>query len=85
MATTSLHPELLAVLRRVGLGQIIGTLAHRVALPREQGVPCQGLLVGVLHDEVQRRDSSAASRRADDAELDPDMTLERFDGSAKIS
>lgn len=34
---------------------------------------------------MQRRDSSAASRRADEAELDPDMTLERFDASAKIS
>lgn len=85
MATTSLHPELLAVLRRLRLGQIIGTLADRIALAEKQGMPFQDLLLGVLHDEVQRRDSSAASRRADDAELDPDMTLERFDGSAKIS
>jgi DNA replication protein DnaC len=39
----------------------------------------------VLNDEVLRRDSTAAARRAQDAQLDPEMRLERWDKAAKVT
>jgi DNA replication protein DnaC len=42
-------------------------------------------LLLILSDEVSRRDGSAVQRRAHDANLDADMSLERFDKTAKIT
>lgn len=39
----------------------------------------------MLSDEIARRDSTAVSRRVEEDRLEPDMTLERFDKTAKIS
>ena len=85
MSSTLLSPDLVNALRRLRLGQIVATLPDRIALAEKQGTPFQDLLLSVLTDEVQRRNSSAAERRAEEAGLDPDMTFERFDASAKIS
>jgi DNA replication protein DnaC len=39
----------------------------------------------LLVDEISRRDSTASIRRADEAGLDPDTVLERWDKSAKVT
>jgi DNA replication protein DnaC len=85
MVTTPLDPDLAAALRRLRLGRLVPTLAERIALAEKQGTPFMDLLLMILTDEIARRDSSAAERRAEEAGLDPDMVLERFDAGAKIT
>ena len=81
----SIGPELVEALRRLRLSQIASTLPERLTLAEKQSMPFQELLLLVLADEIARRDSSATERRAREARLDPEMTLERFDKSAKIT
>jgi DNA replication protein DnaC len=78
-------PELRSVLKQLRLGQIIDALPERMVLAEKQGMSFEDLLLMVLGDEVSRREGSAASRRARDAGLDPDMVLERWDKAAAIS
>lgn len=40
---------------------------------------------GCLADEVARRESTSASRRAETAGLDPTMTIERWDDTAQVT
>lgn len=77
--------ELRAVLKHLRLGQILDALPERILLAEKQGMSFEDLLLMVLGDEVSRRESSAAARRARDAGLDPDMVLERWDKTAAIS
>jgi DNA replication protein DnaC len=83
--TKPLSPELVAALRRLRLGRMIDTLPERVELAEAQGMALDELLTLVLTDEIARRDSTAVSNRVADAKLDADMTIERFDKSAKIT
>jgi DNA replication protein DnaC len=85
MATTPLGADLVAALRRLRLGRLVPTLGERIALAEEQDMPFEDFLLMLFTDEIQRRDSSAAERRAQEAGLDPDMVFERFDTSAKIT
>ena len=48
-------------------------------------VPFEELLTLVLTDEIARRDTTAVDNRVAAAKLDPDMCIERFDKSAKIT
>jgi len=48
-------------------------------------MPVEQLLLLLLSDEISRRDSTAVARRAEQAGLDPDMVLERWDSSAKVT
>jgi DNA replication protein DnaC len=81
----TIGPELRSVLKQLRLGQILDALPERILLADKQGMSFEDLLLMVLGDEVSRRESSAAARRARDAGLDPDMALERWDKSAAIS
>ena len=76
--------ELVDALKQLRLGPILATLPERIALAEEQQLPFQDLLLMILTDEINRRQSSAASRRAHDAGLDPDMVFERWDKTAKV-
>jgi DNA replication protein DnaC len=78
-------PELATALRRLRLGRVLATLGERILLAEKQGTSFEELLLMVLTDEIARRDGSAAERRAVEARLDPDMTIERFDPAAKIT
>lgn len=82
--STTLSPELKAVLKKLKLGPIIPTLAERIVLADKQELSIEETLLLVLSDEVTRRDSTACQRRADKAGLEPDMTIERWDPSAKV-
>lgn len=84
-STPTIGPELRAVLKHLRLGQILEVLPERILLAEKQGMSFEELLLLVLGDEVTRRESSAAARRARDAGLDPDMVLERWDKTAAIS
>jgi len=80
-----ISPELRAILRRLKLGPLVDTLPERLALARTGHLAHAEFLELVLADEVARRDRSAAARRAQVAQLDPAMTLERWDESAAVS
>lgn len=84
MSAKSLNPELVTALKRLRLGGMLPTLSDRLTLADQQSVPFQDVLLMLLSDEISRRDSGAAERRAQQAGLDPDMVLERWDASAKV-
>lgn len=81
----AISAELRAVLRRLKLSRILDSLPERLALARHQKMTHQDFLELVLSDEAARRDSQAATLRAGKAGLDPDMQLERWDDTAKVS
>lgn len=85
MTTDTIQPELRDVLRRLKLGRLLDTLPERFALARTQKMPHQDFLLLALGDEVSRRDSVAATVRADRAGLEADSVLERWDGSANVT
>jgi DNA replication protein DnaC len=76
--------ELAATLRRVKLGQVLDTLGDRLALAKANKLSHAEFLQLVLADEVTRRDTTSAARRAQSAGLDPSMTLERWDSTAQV-
>lgn len=81
----TLSPELVAALRRLRLGRMTDTLPDRIALADAQGMSIEELLTLVLTDEIARRDVTAVDNRVAAAKLNPEMCLERFDKSAKIT
>lgn len=82
--TYSITPELVSALKRLRLGRIADTLPERLVLADKQEMGFEDLLL-VLSDEITRRDSSSAERRANDGKLDPKMRFELFDKTAKVS
>jgi DNA replication protein DnaC len=85
MRAATVSPELVSVLKRLRLGCIVPTLCERMQLADKQSMSHEELLLLILSDEVSRRDGTAVQRRARDANLDPEMTFERFDKTAKIT
>jgi len=85
MSTEMISQELKTVLRRLKLSRMLDTLPERVVLARQQKMPYQDWLLLVLGDEASRRDSQAATIRAHKAGLDPEMQLERWDTTAKVT
>jgi len=85
MTAPTVNPELKALLRRVKLGRCLDTLPERLALAQGGGLGHAEFLELVLADEVTRRDTTSADRRAHAAGLDPTMTLDRWDEAAKVT
>jgi DNA replication protein DnaC len=85
MSARSVSVELIAALKRLRLGGLLPTLAERFTLAEKEDTPYEDLLLMLLVDEISRRDSTASIRRAEQAGLDPDMVLERWDKSAKVT
>lgn len=81
----ALDPELIATLRRLKLGQLVDTLPERLALAKGNKLSHAEFLGVVLADEVARRDTTSAGRRARTAGLDATMTLDRWDPTAKVT
>lgn len=84
MKTPTVSPELRTALKRLKLGYLAEVLPERLVLAEQQGMSFDELLLVLLSDEISRRDSTAAERRAEQADLDPDMVLERWDKDAKV-
>lgn len=85
MSARPLPAELCAALRRLRLGQLIDVLPGRLELARAQNLPLEEVLLLVFSDEIERRHAAAVLTRAREAGLEPDMHLERFDPTAKIT
>jgi DNA replication protein DnaC len=81
----SASPELKVLLRRLRLGQLLDTLPERAALAKTHQLSHLEFLEQLLSEEVTRRDASSAGVRARAARLEPQMVLEAFDASAKIT
>jgi DNA replication protein DnaC len=81
----AVNPELIAALKRLRLGRIAETLPDRMLLADKQDMPFDDLLLLVITDEINRRDAAAAANRSQVAGLDPSMTFELFDKTAKIT
>jgi len=77
--------ELKAVLRQVKLGRCLDTLPERLALARGRNMGHAEFLELVLSDEVTRRETTSAGLRARAAGLDPDMSLDNWDDTTKVS
>jgi DNA replication protein DnaC len=85
MASKTLSPELVRAMKELRLGQILPTLADRIALAEKDDLPIQDFLLGVFTDEVERRRDASTTRRAHDAGLADDMVFERWDKTAKVT
>jgi len=85
MAAKTLSAELKHAMKELRLGQLLPTLAERIALAEKNELPVEDFLLGLFTDEIERRRSASASRRADTAGLDPDMVFDRWDKSAKVT
>ena len=85
MSAPTVTPELRALLRRVKLGRCLDTLPERLALAQTGGLGHAEFLELVLADEVTRRETTSADRRARTAGLDSSMTLDRWDDTAKVT
>jgi DNA replication protein DnaC len=85
MKTPVVNPELVAALKRLRLGRIAETLPDRLVLADKQSMSFDDLLLLIVTDEISRRDATAAQNRATEAGLDPVMTFELFDKTAKVT
>jgi len=85
MTPDPISADLKTVLRRLKLSRLLDTLPERLTLARQQKLPPQDFLLLVLADEVSRRDSLAATLRAQRAGLDPAAQLEHWDPTAKVT
>ena len=84
MKPAIVSPELKRAFKQLRLGKLLDTLPERLALATKDAMPTEDFLLMLLTDEIGRRQSSASARRADEAGLDPEMVMERWDASAKI-
>jgi len=85
MAPRTVSAELRDAMKQLRLGQLLATLPERITLAEKDSLPIEDFLLGIFTDEIERRHSAAASRRADAAGLDPDMVFERWDKSSKVT
>lgn len=85
MTKQTLSPDLRAVLKRLKLSRLLDVLPERLTLAQQQKIPYQDFLLLLLQDEVSRRDSLAATMRAQKAKLDPGAQLENWDDTASVS
>ena len=85
MSARTISPELVAAFKRLRLGGLLPTLAERLTLAEKQSTTFEDFLLMLFTDEISRRESTAATRRAQQAGLDPDMVLERWDKTAKVT
>ena len=83
--TPGVTPELTATLRRLKLGQLADTLPERLALAKTSKMSHAEFLQLLLADEVSRRDTTSAARKAKTAGLDPAMRLEHWDATANVT
>lgn len=85
MTAPALPSELCAALKKLKLGKIMDTLPERLVLAKKQKMSHEELLLLALSDEIARRESTATVRRAKSAGLSPDMQIERWDESSKVT
>ena len=80
----SLDADLVRLLKRLKLGQLVPTLPERLALARAQQLDYAAFLTLLLADEVQRREQQALERHLDQAGFEERVTLDDFDWSSPV-
>ena len=80
-----LSSELLAALKKLKLGRMAATLADRLTLAEQQQMGVEDFLLLILQDEISRREGNAVTNRISRAGLEPDMRLECWDTTAKVT
>lgn len=85
MSSNEVDPTLVAALKRLRLGRIATALPERLALAEKHAMSHQELLLMLLTDEIARREASATDNRVREAGLDPNMRIELWDKTAKVS
>ena len=80
----SLDLDLVRLLKRLKLGQLVPTLPERLALARAQQLDYAAFLTLLLADEVQRRQQQALERHLDQAGFEERVTLDAFDWSSPV-
>jgi IstB-like ATP binding protein len=82
--TDPLSGELRTILRTLKLGKLLDTLPERITLAKQHHLPHAEFLELVLADEIARRETTSATRRAHAAGLDPGMRLDTWDTTATV-
>ena len=85
MSADVINKDLKTILRRLRLSPLLHTLPERLVLARQQKMPHQDFLLLVLGDEASRRDSNAATVRAERGRLDPQSRIENWDETSKVT
>jgi len=85
MSAETISSEFRQVLRYLKLTPIRETLPERLELAKQKKLPHQAFLELVLTDEMERRQRNGARNRSRRANLDPQMLLESWDQTAKVS
>ncbi len=80
----SVDADLVRLLKRLKLGQLVPTLPERLTLARAQQLDYAQFLTLLLADEVQRREQQALERHLLQAGFEERITLDDFDWSAPI-
>jgi DNA replication protein DnaC len=78
-------PEVKHLLKALRLSGILSTLPDRVSYAAGNKLTHQEFLELVLSDELERRRHGALERRLQNAGVDRDQVMERFDWDAKIT
>jgi DNA replication protein DnaC len=81
----TISPDLKSVLKRLKLGRMLDTLPERLTMARQHKTPHQDFLLLALSGEAERREGCAAELRAQKAHLEPEMRIERWDESARVT
>ena len=81
---SSIDLDLVRLLKRLKLGQLVPTLAERLTLARAQQLDYVAFLTLLLADEVQRRDQQALERHLVQAGFEDRVTLDGFDWTSPV-
>lgn len=85
MPQPDLPRDLKTTLKALKLGKLLPVLPERLRIARERGLDPADVLLLVLGDEVQRRNSQRIRNRARRAMLDPQRVFDAWDPSAKVT
>ena len=80
----SVDADLMRLLKRLKLGQLVPTLPERLTLARAQQLDYVAFLTLLLADEVQRRDHQALERHLVQAGFEDRVTLDGFDWTSPV-
>ena len=80
----SVDADLVRLLKRLKLGQLVPTLPERLALARAQQLDYAQFLTLLLADEVQRREQQALERHLLQAGFEDRVALDGFDWASPV-
>jgi DNA replication protein DnaC len=80
----SVDADLVRLLKRLKLGQLVPTLPERLTLARSQQLDYAQFLTLLLADEVQRREQQALERHLLQAGFEERITLDDFDWTSPV-